>query len=320
MHTLSFPIIFCLLSACAGKQQDFEYDTSAYKPAHMQKKPALPVKIVEVVKPVPLPGQLKRLSDSRVKTNTNPHKVISAAHKRAKIMPSENGYINAIQTYPFMEGALYQLYAAPGKVTDIMLQAGETLNTVSAGDTLRWIIGDTTSGSGQGTRTHILIKPVAPDLKTNLVILTDRRSYHLDMMSYKSTYMASLSWHYPKDELLALKGRNNRAFARRDHTVKADFDLNNLNFRYEISGDTPPWRPIQAFDDGHKVYIQFPERLDQGEAPPLFISGEEGKVELVNYRVKGNTYIVDRLFKAAELRLGEKKQQIVRITRKVGRR
>ena len=323
MHILSLPILFCLLSGCAGKQPNFEYDASDYKPAYMQEKPDLPIKIVEVAKPVPLPGQLKRLpnkTDKPEATKTNPYKIISAAHKKAKIMPSENGYINAIQTYPFMEGALYQLYASPGKVTDIMLQAGEILNTVSAGDTLRWIIGDTTSGSGAALKTHILIKPVASDLKTNLVILTDRRSYHLDMMSYKSTYMASLSWHYPKDELLALKARNKQAFARQDYIIKTNFDLNSLNFRYQITGDTPPWRPVQVFDDGHKVYIQFPERLDQGEAPPLFISGDKGQVELVNYRVKGNTYIVDRLFKAAELRLGEKKQQIVRITRKTGRR
>ena len=321
IKNLILPLLVCALTACADKQPDFQYDTQDYQPAKMQEKPALPIKIVEVAKPVPMPGQLKLLPDKvEIPIITNPHKVISAAHKKSKVLPSASGYLNAIQTYPFMEGALYQLYAAPGKVTDIMLQAGERLNTVSAGDTLRWIIGDTTSGSGATSRTHILIKPVAADLKTNLVILTDRRSYHLDMMSFKSTYMASLSWHYPKEELLALRARNNQAFARQDQTVKTDFDLNNLNFRYEITGDTPPWRPVQVFDDGNKIYIQFPKRLDQGEAPPLFISGDQGQVELVNYRVKGNTYIVDRLFKAAELRLGENKQQIVRITRKAGRR
>ncbi len=258
IQKLILPFLLCALTACSGKQPDFKYDTVKYQPAQREEKSDLPIRIVEVVTPVAMPGQLKLLpnkADKSGETKTSPHKVISADHKRSKVMPSSDGYLNAIQTYPFMEGALYQLYAAPGKVTDIMLQAGEKLNTVSAGDTLRWIIGDTTSGSGQTLRTHILIKPVAPGLKTNLVILTDRRSYHLDMMSYKSTYMASLSWHYPQDELLALKARNNQASARQDQTVKADFDLNNLNFRYQISGDTPPWRPVQVFDDGKKIYI-----------------------------------------------------------------
>lgn len=323
MQNLILLCLFCALTACSGTQPAFQYDRVQYHPAKMQDKQALPVKIVEVVKPVALPGQLKPLpgnADQPEEEKVSPAKVIDAAHQRSKVRPTTEGYLNAIQIYPFMEGALYQLYASPGKVTDIMLQAGEKLNSVSAGDTLRWIIGDTTSGSGLTLQTHILIKPVASDLKTNLVILTDRRSYHLDMISDPATYMASLSWHYPQDDLLALKARNNRAFARQDQTVKVNFDLNSLNFRYEITGDMPPWRPVQVFDDGHKIYIQFPERLDQGEAPPLFISGDKGKVELVNYRVKGNTYIVDRLFKAAELRLGEKKQQIVRITRKAGRR
>jgi type IV secretion system protein VirB9 len=91
--------------------------------------------------------------------------------------------------------------------------------------------------------------------------------------------------------------------------------LENLRFRYGISGDTPPWRPMRAFDDGAKVYIEFPVRIDQGEAPPLFVVGPDGDSQLVNYRVRGNYYIVDRLFAAAELRLGNDPQQVVRIAR-----
>jgi type IV secretion system protein TrbG len=90
-----------------------------------------------------------------------------------------------------------------------------------------------------------------------------------------------------------------------------ELSLENLKFRYAISGDDAPWKPVRAFDDGSKVYIEFPARIDQGEAPPLFI----GESELVNYRVRGNYYIVDRLFGAAELRLGQDPQQIVRISR-----
>src|SRR3546814_64180 len=66
-------------------------------------------------------------------------------------------------------------------------------------------------------------------------------------------------------------------------------------------------------------YIAFPRRIDQGEAPPLFVVGPEGGAELVNYRVRGNYYVVDRLFAAAELRLGQDPQQIVRISRTDGR-
>jgi Conjugal transfer protein len=87
-----------------------------------------------------------------------------------------------------------------------------------------------------------------------------------------------------------------------------------LGFPYRLEGDAP-WKPIQVFDDGAKVYIQFPPGLAQSEAPPLFVIGPDGKPALVNYRVRGTTYIVDRLFAAAELRLGTAPQRVVRIVR-----
>lgn len=92
-----------------------------------------------------------------------------------------------------------------------------------------------------------------------------------------------------------------------------------MQFRYSIAGDTPAWRPLRAFDDGQKVYIQFPASIAQGELPPLFVIGAAGDTQLVNYRVRAHYYIVDRLFGAAELRLGGDKAQVVRITRTDGR-
>jgi type IV secretion system protein VirB9 len=89
--------------------------------------------------------------------------------------------------------------------------------------------------------------------------------------------------------------------------------MERLNFGYSIEGDRPPWRPVRAFDDGRQVFIEFPSSLPTGEAPPLFVRGEGGAAELVNYRLRGRYYVVDRLFSAAELRLGGAKQQIVRI-------
>ena len=57
---------------------------------------------------------------------------------------------------------------------------------------------------------------------------------------------------------------------------------------------------------------KFPSGLAQSEAPPLFVIGSDGKPALVNYRIRGTTYIVDRLFAAAELRLGTAPQRVVR--------
>ena len=125
--------------------------------------------------------------------------------------------------------------------------------------------------------------------------------------------MAAISWIYPQDQLVLLRHQN--AEAEAVQPVASNLSLENIRFRYAISGDNPPWKPMRAFDDGRQVYIEFPSRIDQGEAPPLFIVGADGGNELVNYRMRSNFYIVDRLFAAAELRLGTDPQQVVRISR-----
>ena len=179
---------------------------------------------------------------------------------------------------------------------------------------MRWVVGDTTSGEGRDTVVHILVKPIAADLDTNLVITTDRRTYHLEMHSSAATYMASLSWTYPAAELLALKKQRSAAESAAAALADSGVNIEALRFRYRLEGDAP-WKPQQVFDDGAKVYIQFPSGLAQGEAPPLFVVGPDGRSALVNYRVRGTTYIVDRLFAAAELRLGTAPQRVVRIIR-----
>jgi type IV secretion system protein TrbG len=322
----------CILPMClasitlAGCSFPFKPPEIAYDdmpmPATLQADPPRPVEVVEVPKPLPLPGQLKPLSAAVKPTPEpdDPRKRVDLANATARVEPSRNGYINAVQIYAYSSGALYQVYAAPGEVTDIALQDGEQLvgtGPVSAGDTVRWIIGDTESGTGTTKKVHILVKPTRPDLVTNLVINTDRRTYHLELRSTEKTYMASVSWLYSQDQLIALRRQNAEAEAAAP--VDIGLQLSRLNFRYGIEGDAAPWRPLRAFDDGSKVYIEFPRGIAQGEMPPLFMLGSKGDAELVNYRARQNYYVVDRLFAAAELRLGADGAKKVRIVRTDGK-
>lgn len=243
----------------------------------------------------------------------SPLKTVRSATRNATIGPASTGFVSGAQVYPFSEGTIFQVYAAPGLVTDIMLQPGENLVAVASGDTARWVIGDTTSGSGDGKQTHVLVKPFSAGLLTNLVITTDRRAYHVRLVSTSATALSSMRWTYPQDELLALRRKAEAAQAAAP--VAAGLAIEQLHFNYAISGDRPKWRPLRVFDDGSKTYVEFPASLANGEAPPLFVVGADGKAELVNYRLRDRYYIVDRIFDAAELRLGLKKQQIVRIDR-----
>ena len=302
------------LSACAGSTRPeaaatpaaAEFRAAALAP-DPPPEPAAAV-VTEQLEELRLPPP----NSGRRRASGPPVARVEAANRAAIREPSREGYVNAVQVYAWTQGALYRLYTAPERVSEIALQPGETLISVAAGDTARWVIGDTTSGTGAARRTHILVKPSAVGLRTNLVITTDRRVYHVQLESTARTAMASISWTYPQDELLALRTGETAAL---DQPMAAGVAVEALNFGYRIEGDDPPWRPLRAFDDGQQVFIEFPASLGQGEAPPLFVRGEGGRTELVNYRVRGRYYVVDRLFAAAELRLGERRQQVVRIVR-----
>lgn len=267
-----------------------------------------------VAMPAPAPAPIAATPKLRRAKPPSPAMLrVRAANRDATQEPQARAFINAVQVYPFSDGVLYRLYAAPERITDIALQSGEAIVSVAAGDTVRWTVGDTTSGTGDAKRVHIFVKPFAAGLTTNLIITTDKRTYHVQLESTSGTAMAALSWTYPQDELIAIRRAADQE--RAAAPVATGLAVERLNFGYAISGDTPSWRPTRAFDDGRQTYIEFAPSIAVGEAPPLFVLGPGGDAQLVNYRVAGRFYVVDRLFAAAELRLGAKKQMIVRITR-----
>ncbi|MDH0624124.1 P-type conjugative transfer protein TrbG [Pseudomonas chengduensis] len=313
-------LITVTLAGCATPRKPPTITLDEPVQAQPLPEPPLPVEVVAVPEPLPLPGQLMPLP---VQDETPPtpepedaRERVSLANAEARMAPTREGYINAIQVWPFTDGALYQVYTSPGRVTMIALQPGEELVTVAAGDTVRWIVGDTSSGGGDELRVNVLVKPTRTALKTNLVITTSRRTYLIELTSTERAWMASVSWDYPRDRLLALQ-RQSQA-AQSTAPVDTGLTLENIRFRYAISGSNPPWKPLRAFDDSEKVYIQFPAGIAQGELPPLFVIGAQGDGQLVNYRFRAPYYIVDRLFGAAELRLGGDKSDVVRIERTDG--
>ena len=309
------------LSGCAT-QGKLPPTITLDEPVAAQPLPELPkpIEVVAVPQPLPLPEQLKRLPDE-LESKTTPESAdekvrVTRANQEARIAPTREGYVNAIQVWPYTDGALYQVYASPGRVTVVSLQPGEELVTVAAGDTVRWIVGDTSSGTGAGLRVSVLVKPTRSGLKTNLVVTTNRRTYLIELTSTEKAWMASVSWDYPKDRMLALQRQAQAAQVAAP--VDAGLSLEKIRFRYAITGSNPPWKPLRVFDDGEKVYIQFPGGIAQGELPPLFVIGAQGDGQLVNYRFRSPYYIVDRLFGAAELRLGADKGDVVRIERTDG--
>lgn len=307
---LPFALLVCLsvLGGCtAFRPPQISYDSE------VPPIPDPPALADDRPRPLHVPPAWKAAHGGKKGEAKEPAERIESANDAARVEPRKAGYFNAVQVFSYSPGALYQIYAAPGQITDIALEPGEQLigsGPVSAGDTVRWVVGDTESGIGDTRRVHIMVKPTRPAIETNLVINTDRRTYLIELRSREKPYMPSVAWFYPEDR-----------FTRARTLPPTPFIPEQVQrrYRYTMEGDSPPWRPVTAYDDGRKVFIEFSPGIGQGEMPPLFVIGPDGGTELVNYRAYGNVLIVDRLFAAAELRLGGEKQEKVRIVRSDGR-
>ncbi|MGQ0531694.1 MAG: P-type conjugative transfer protein TrbG [Caulobacteraceae bacterium] len=235
-----------------------------------------------------------------------PITALTTANADARRRPDPSAFVDATQIYDYAPGALYEVYTAPGYLSTVLLEPGEAIVTVAAGDTTRWMVEETTSGDIADPRTLLLVKPLRAGIRTNIVLATDRRTYLIEAIAVQgSAYSAQTAWRYPDDR------------ASRDATNIDGVGLEELNFRYRIEtvrGRSPHWRPVRVFDDGRRTYVEFPLDIATSEAPPLFLR-DGADVALVNYRVAGNRYVIDRLFDVAELRLGGQRQTIVRISR-----
>lgn len=244
-----------------------------------------------------LKGLVKEVDELRSK------EIVSEAAAVSLQKPKSSKRIGSKIHYSYKEGDVYEVRAGLDRVTDIELQPGEVLtNTPVAGDTVRWKIGVIKSGAAQKEVTHVVLKPLDTGIETNLLLATNKHIYHLRAVS-GDWYMPSIAWDYPleEDEELA------KEMVRERETEPVGVPPENLRFSYDIDGKDYDWKPLRVFDDGQKTYIQMPKSFRVSEAPALFVI-EGGGSLLVNYRMKGDYYVVDRLIDQAELRVGTEKK------------
>jgi type IV secretion system protein VirB9 len=276
--------------------------------------------IVEVPQSPAFNGQLKPMP-SPPASNRQPHtlapeQVLAQANRKASQSPQASDYFNAIVEYPFEPGTLYQVFAAPMRVTDIALEPGEKiLGQPASGDVVRWVLAVGRSMDHGQDEQHVYIKPTRPELETNVAINTDRRTYFLELHSYPDAYMAAVTWHYPQDDLAHLQAEADAAWLQgKSAAPVVSLDALNFNYTIRVVRGAPVWTPVQAFDDGRRTFIRLPRAMLVREAPVLFVL-RDSETQLVNYRVKGDTYVVDRLIDSAELRVGQQDQEVVRVER-----
>lgn len=318
-------------AGCASSGEHEEEQEVVYVEAEPSEPPEPPPpEVVPVPVAQPLPGQVRPAppadtpSEEAVEEATNrpASEVINEANERARSTPVEEGYFNAVQVYDFVPGALYQVYAAEGRVTTLQFGEGEQVRSVAMGDTVRWVVGRTKAGQGASAQELVLIKPVRSGLETNAVVTTDRRTYQLELCSTEDTYMASVSWHYPAADVhrFAMGGVEEveeiTADVREDASPeevqrgpRVGTQIENLNFDWGFvvdDPDAPPeWKPERVFDDGRHTYIQFPRWVRERELPAFFVLSQTGAPEVTNYRMEGDYMVVDHVFERGQLRMAD---------------
>jgi type IV secretion system protein VirB9 len=218
--------------------------------------------------------------------------------------------------YPYDEGQEPAIDCAPLRTTDIQLEPGETITDVASGDSERWLVTPASSGDSRNPTPHLAIKPTAAGISTNLTIYTTKHIYHVMLRSRTGREMQEVAFYYPKELQQAMQDADHTAIKARDSQSQPDgvvgslasLDPGALNFSYAVSGPKLPWKPVRAFDDGTHIYIQMPATTKSSEAPALLVAAGDGS-EMVNYRVRGDYYVVDKLFDQAVLVSGVGREQ-----------
>jgi type IV secretion system protein VirB9 len=209
----------------------------------------------------------------------------------------------------FLYGAtMPTVVCAPLQVCDLALQPGEIVNSVNVGDKVRWNISPGISGGADGRVTHLIIKPADAGLMSSLVVETDRRTYAVKLASTQHDWMPLVAFNYPDDMQRQWSAyQQTVAFGTAASRLPTGESVANLDFGFRISGDDPRWRPLRVYSDGMKTYIQFPRTLSSGTAPALVALDNDGgwfsspTQQMINYRMQGDRYIVDRVLDRAEL-------------------
>lgn len=241
---------------------------------------------------------------------------VAAAVSEARAASTSDRFEGGVQIFAWAPGRVYEVWTAPLRVTALSLEEGEVLISRAAGDTVRWQLGEARSGEGARVRTHVLLKPLQQGLETNLVLTTDRRVYLVHLRSGGTgAFNPAVAWEVPAAEASPLLEAEDTV-ADQGGVATPRGPLNAL-YAIERRGRAS-WAPSAVFDDGLRTFIRFPEGLAAAEAPALFVVGADGTSQYVNYRQAGGLFVVDRLFDRAELRLGDRRAQVVRITRLPG--
>ena len=213
-----------------------------------------------------------------------------------------------------------RVVCAPMEICDVELKPGEAVNNIRMGDTTFWSVTLAISGGLDGRTTHVAITPREVGHPTSMIIYTDQRTYSLKLVATSRDYTPRTGFTYPEssqtqqDNWASYQVAVAGGALRKGGPAMASNDGGGVDPRriemLEIKGDNPSWRPIAAYTDGRKTFIQFPAEMQFGESPTLLGDNNDGGLfsspteRRVIYRVQGDRLIADTVMDKLKLVLG----------------
>jgi type IV secretion system protein VirB9 len=208
------------------------------------------------------------------------------------------------------------------QVTDIELQPGEQVTHINLGDSTRWSVETALSGSGDSQVSHLIVKPRDIGLSTSLVVTTDRRTYHLLLVSDAAEFMHAVTFLYedakpaapvtasatpyqsPAPTPMPRKPPKHHPSDGKQVVSVSHAHADDADESYTVTGRAD-WAPVGVYSkDGH-TYLEMPKSMRHKEAPVLFEEKKSGwfhhDKDLVNYRCHGRWYVVDKVLDNATL-------------------
>lgn len=255
----------------------------------------------------PLP---EYLSPVNVPLNRKEKKAVELSKKwiNSKVTPFLSGGGKLIYVFG---STLPTIVCSPLMGSDLELQEGEAVKDVLLGDTARWRFQTARSGELGREKVHIIFKPTDTGLVTTAVIPTNRRVYHIKLVSNRKNYTPYVGFEYPEDQRRLLQQQFARQTKKQEWqtaptTTGTAIDLSALDFGYDVTGKAR-WKPLQVYNDGTRTIIRLPQEAAQSDLPVLLVE-KAGQEALVNYRVrtkgKHTSLIVDEIFEEAMLIAG----------------
>jgi len=205
-----------------------------------------------------------------------------------------------IKTLDYVPDKIVQIIGKSGIQSTIEFGPGERIENVAVGDSSKWQITPNHRAS------MLFVKPLAPRSRTNMTVVTDRRTYMFDLVAGDkwTTPLYALKFSYPNDPPPEPAGKPAQPVvaAAAPTVAPAIMTADKLHFDWKTKGDGK-LLPSRVFDDGQSVYLAWGR---DAPLPAILTVSEDRKEGPVNYRMSGEYIVITPIPANLVLRYGSK--------------